>query len=260
VLACIANPNGFHILIYPFQTLTSTAMQKFIQEWFSPDFHQLMWQPLAWFILALIGLGMIGKKSIKPTKILVTLVFGYAALISMRNIPLFMITSIPVMAEQIGSMVRIRSTAEPANRLLQFAGINFLVMVVLFTGLCFFRAIREQEKAETQNFPKSAVDWLLENKPKGNLFNSYGWGGYLIWRVYPEYQVYIDGRADLYGDAFIFDYISIYHAEPGWDEKLKSKGVQTVLVESRSPLANMLRETPPWRIMFEDKVSILFER
>jgi ribosomal protein L30/L7E len=261
ILATLANPNGIRIILYPFQTLTSPSMQQFIQEWFSPDFHQLMWQPLACFILALIGVGMINKKSISPTNIFLTLVFGYAALHSMRNIPLFVVTAIPVLSEQVGSLVRIQSKIRVTGHLLRLAAFPILLFfMVLVISLSFFKVTRDQSITEIDNFPKTAVDWLLENKPQGNLFNSYGWGGYLIWRTYPEYQVYIDGRADVYGDAFIFDYITLYRARQGWEDKLDGYAIHTVLVESNAPLANMLRQVPAWRIAFKDQLSTIFIR
>ncbi len=258
ILLTIVNPNGIQIIFYPFQTLTSPSMQQFIQEWFSPDFHQLIWQPLAWLILALIGVGMISKKSISPTNILLIIVFGYAALLSMRNVPFFAIMAIPVLTEQVGSLIRIQSDSRVPKLPVRFATFILLLCVLLITGFRFSQVVLEQPRTEAENFPKAAVDWLLVNKPTGNLFNSYGWGGYLIWRTYPEYKVYIDGRADVYGDAFIYNYVSIYHAEPGWEKKLEEQSVHTVLIESDAPLANMLRQSGSWHIVFEDKVSIIF--
>ena len=258
ILATLANPNGIFIIIYPFQTLTSSSMQQFIQEWFSPNFHQMMWQPLAWLILALIGVGMISKKTISPTNILSTIVFGYGAIISMRNIPFFALAAIPVLAEQVSSLVKIRSTVYTPSRLFQLIVPILLGCILLITSLRFIQVVKEQPKTEAENFPKTAVDWLQENAPAGNLFNSYNWGGYLIWRLYPQYRVYIDGRADVYGDAFIFDYLSIYNAEPGWEDKLNNQDVRTVLVESDAPLANMLRQLPSWHVSFTDKGSVIF--
>jgi hypothetical protein len=235
-------------------------MQQFIQEWFSPDFHLAIWQPLAWLFLALIGFGMLGKITISPTSILLTLVFGYAALRSMRNIPLFAIVAIPVLSEQIGSLVKIRPDNRTPSRLLRLAVPVLMACVVLVVGVRYVQVVREQPTTEAKIFPKAAVDWLLENQPEGNLFNSYGWGGYLIWRTYPEYRVYIDGRADVYGDSFIYDYMSIYRAESGWQDKLKNEGIQTVLVETDAPLANMLLQSSAWHIVFTDKTSTIFMR
>ena len=130
--------------------------------------------------------------------------------------------------------------------------------MVLIAGLRFIQIVREQPKTEAENFPKAAADWLLEHAPAGNLFNSYNWGGYIIWRMYPQERVYIDGRADIYGDTFIFDYLSIYNTAPGWETKLDDQGIQTVLVESTAPLANMLRQSQSWHVAFSDKLSTVF--
>ena len=258
VLATLVNPSGIHILLYPLQTLTSQSMQQFIQEWFSPDFHQMEWQPLAWLILALIGAGMLARKSISPTKILLTLIFGYAALRSMRHVPLFAIVAIPILAEQVGSLVRIRPEVQTSSRLLRWIVPIVLALLVLVTGLRFVQVVQGQSKAESKTFPKSAVDWMLVNKPEGNLFNSYGWGGYLIWRLYPEYHVYIDGRADVYGDKFIFDYMGIYRAEAGLEDKLMDQNIGIVLIEPEAPLANALRRSPSWKVTYEDQTAVIF--
>jgi len=260
IITTLINPNGVHIIIYPFQTLTSQAMQQFIQEWFSPDFHQLMWQPLAWFILLLIGFGMVGNKSISPTNIILTIVFGYAALISARHIPLFAIVAIPVLSEQIESLIKIPKNLQASGKLLAIATPLLLLSLILVTVFRFHQVIEDQSASEQKSFPKAAVDWIKINQPSGKIFNSYGWGGYLIWRLSPAYPVYIDGRADVYGDKFIYRFIDIYHAEPGWENYLLSDKVDLVLIEPNSNLANALRLSPLWKIVFEDVGSIIFSR
>jgi hypothetical protein len=258
VLAALGNPNGIRLLTYPLETLSSQAMQQNIQEWFSPDFHQIEWQPLAWLILALIGAGLLGGKSISPTKILLTLVFGYAALRSMRHVPLFAIAAIPVLAEEIGSVVRIRPEVQKPNRLVKWVNLLLLACTILVAGLRFVSVVQEQVNTEKEKFPAAAVDWIIQHHPEGNIFNTYGWGGYLIWRLYPECRVYIDGRADVYGDPFINEYLRIEGGKPGWDASLSLDGVQIVLIEPGSSLAKDLRQSQDWEIAFSDEQSILF--
>ena len=260
ILTTLANPNGLQILLYPFQTLTSQAMQQFILEWFSPDFHLFEWQPLAWFILALIGAGMLGRKTISPTKILLTLIFGYAALRSMRHVPLFAIVCIPILAEQISALVKIDSGAKKSSLFLNWIAPFLLASFVLLVALRFDQIVQRQPQSEINSFPKGAVDWIQENQPPGTLFNSYGWGGYIIWRLFPHYLVYIDGRADLYGDDFIYSYAQIYHGQAGWQQVLAAQFVNLVLVEPQSGLANVLRQSSDWEIGFEDHISVLFDR
>jgi hypothetical protein len=260
LLAAIVNPNGLKLYLYPFQTLTSPSMQQFIQEWFSPDFHLSEWQPLAWMILALMGFGLLSRKASSPTWIMLTLVFGYAGLISMRNVPLFAIAAAPVLSEQIGALVQIEPGRPLNGRLLTWLNPLALAIVLLAAGLRFGSVVGGQTETEQTKFPVQAVNWILQNHPAGRLFNSYGWGGYLIWRMYPQYPVYIDGRADLYGDQFIYSYLSLYNAEPGWGDKLAAQNVGIILVEPNAPLANALQLSPDWAVAFRDKSSVLYIR
>jgi hypothetical protein len=260
ILASLANPNGIHIILYPFQTLASSAMQQFIQEWFSPDFHLLEWQPLAWFFLALIGAGMLGKKPIAPTKILLVLIFGYATLVSMRHVPLFAIVAIPILAEQIGGSFLIHSEAHKTGIIFKWIAPLVIALLLAVVGLRFVQVIQGQVKSEMETFPKGAVDWIQVNQPQRNLFNSYGWGGYLIWRLYPSYLVYIDGRADVYGDDFIYSYTDNYRGQPSWIKAFVDRSVNLVLVEPGSGLANALSQASGWEIVYEDSLSVIYAR
>jgi hypothetical protein len=117
-----------------------------------------------------------------------------------------------------------------------------------------------QPRSEAETFPKAAVEWVIENEPKGNLFNSYNWGGYMIWKLFPDYPVFIDGRADLYGKEFITNYTKIYFANPGWEEKLDQDNIAIVFVESDAKLADALRQSSSWEKSFEDDLSVIFLR
>ena len=46
-LAAVLNPNGYHLWIYPFETLGSGAMQSYIVEWRPPDLHVPIFWPFA---------------------------------------------------------------------------------------------------------------------------------------------------------------------------------------------------------------------
>jgi hypothetical protein len=111
---------------------------------------------------------------------------------------------------------------------------------------------------EENKFPKGAVDWIEENKPAGNIINTYSWGGYLIWRLSPDYPVYIDGRADLYGDDFIYSYLQIYSGDEGWELNFEKEGIKIALLETGAGLSDELRESTQWKIVYQDPLSILF--
>ncbi len=254
----IVNPNGIQMYIYPFETLVSPSMQQFIQEWASPDFHQAEWQPLAGLIIALLGAGLFSRKRISLTDILLVLLFGYATLRSMRNVTLFAVVAIPVLADEVASFLPAVPRVQVKNRGFNWIAPALLVATFFAAGLRFVSVIQQQSKTEQEVFPKSAVDWIVKNHPQGNIYNTYAWGGYLIWRLYPDDPVYIDGRADVYGDQFIYAYVNLYRGQGDWRAPFSTQGVRLVLIEPGSGLADRLRQSPEWQIAYQDKLSIIF--
>ncbi len=259
LLAALLNPNHYKILVYPFQTLFDPAMQQYLVEWYSPDFHNIIWVPFAILILAMIGIGMTGKGKISISRMLLVIVFGFAAFRSVRHIPLFAIAAAPVLAEQISQLFNFPVTNKTSNRVFQSVGVGIVLALAFFAGIAIHQLPEQQRIREGDTFPKLAAEWLLRNQPEGKLFNSYNWGGYLIWSLYPDYPVFIDGRADVYGTDFINRYAKIYQTRSGWEVELQKTGAQLVLSEKDSLLSQSLRQSNKWKIIYEDDLSVIFQ-
>lgn len=110
----------------------------------------------------------------------------------------------------------------------------------------------------TVNFPVEGVRYLQQSGITGNLFNTYHWGGYLAWAFYPERRVFVDGRADMYGDQFIDEYREVYNVRPGWKDVLSRYGVQVILIEKDSSPATLLTASGEWREVFRGPVESVF--
>jgi hypothetical protein len=114
---------------------------------------------------------------------------------------------------------------------------------------------------DPRRVPVAAVDFLEKQTDTEPVFSTDAWGGYLIYRMYPERKVVVDDRHDLYGSDRIRDYLILTQAEPGWQKVLKEWQIRTVLLPPGSTLANLLRELPQgWHITYEDKVAVVFEK
>jgi hypothetical protein len=117
--------------------------------------------------------------------------------------------------------------------------------------------------SEESKYPYSAVEYIKANPLEKNMFNSYNWGGYLIWQL-PEYRTFIDGRMPSWkdGDDFLFrDYTKI-RSEPEEHTDLIDKyfdeyGISFVLIEKESRLALYLMEERDWEEVYSDEVSII---
>jgi hypothetical protein len=107
-------------------------------------------------------------------------------------------------------------------------------------------------------FPTRAIDFLHTHALPSRLFIYYDWGGYAVAKLYPEYRVFVDGRADLYGDAILHQFQQTVQLQTGWRQVLEQSGTQSVLVPPSSALAQGLFLDPGWHAEYTDSQAVLF--
>ena len=106
-----------------------------------------------------------------------------------------------------------------------------------------------------------SFDYLASRPEGGKLLTSYGWGGYAIFRLWPKYKVYIDGRADMYGGAMVNSVKELEALSPGWKRELRKANPDVIVWPARLPLAQALDLAPGWRrvaLPAKDKVGSVF--
>ncbi len=138
--------------------------------------------------------------------------------------------------------------------------INWILLLImaLVAAVWIASKIQTNEQAIATRFPVAAVDYLeTSGLDQGHGYNSYNWGGYMIWRGLP---VFVDGRADVYGDDFLFNYRRTFDLTDRWRLPLDEYNVAFVLIEQASPLANLLEASSDWEQAYSDDVASLYLR
>jgi hypothetical protein len=279
-LAALINPSGTEVYRYPFLLLGHRDMLNFIQEWLSPDFQQAWAKPLGcWIVLLALCGGRSRRNRTRDLLLLGGLL--HSALFSRRHIPLLIIASAPMVAEQLGELLRALQ-----RRLITLQGLHHacrlaapVALLVLMTG-CLARQAQEAQllgalassvRGEPRgswfsrcvglgSFPIYAAEFLATQPAGGRLFNDYAWGGYCAWRLWPRYQVFIDGRAEVFFATSYWDYQRITRLEPGWQEKLRRWRVDTILIPPGVALAGALVGDPEWHLIYQDKRAVVYRR
>jgi hypothetical protein len=113
---------------------------------------------------------------------------------------------------------------------------------------------------DAKKFPVHASEVLVRRGIREPVFAQDSWGGYVIYRLYPENKVFVDDRHDLYGEEFLKNYLKTMRVTPDWDSFLNDKHVNWALVPAGSSLDNMLRQTARWSVAYQDATAILFAR
>jgi len=275
LLACLAlvplNPSGAQLYRYPFDTLRSPGMRSFIVEWFSPDFHESLYRPflLVW-LLVLTALA--SSRSRPKGRVFVPLLLtSFAALDAVRHIPIFVLLAMPVIAAALpaargdrGERPHVsksaRRGAPSCSPLRPIFNGAVVVLIAVFALVRWVSLARNQDAREAEQFPKNAVAFLRASDQPRRMFVYYDWGGYAIWKLYPEYRVFVDGRADLYGDDLLRQFKTAVQLRTGWRDVLERWKVEAVLVPPSCALAQALLLDPDWHATYSDAKAIILLR
>jgi hypothetical protein len=104
------------------------------------------------------------------------------------------------------------------------------------------------------------MTFIRDNRLPPQLFSVYAWGGYELWRLYPEYRMFMDGRTHVYGANVLKDFLDVVNVSPRWQAVLDKWQVQTILALRRSPLTETLQAQGGWRLVFTEREAVVFVR
>jgi hypothetical protein len=282
-LATLVNPYGWRLHVHIYRYLTNRFLMDHIDEFQSPNFHYVAQKCFAaLLLLTLVGLAVKGREAGKSrlSQALVVLFAVYAGLYASRNIPVSALLLIlvigPWLSEAMGRLADRRLAARglaPMRFLQRMQAIEFglrghfwvIAMVVL---TCWIAAHGGQLGATRlmdahfgeKRFPVAAANYLEKQNVPGPLASPDYWGGYLIYRLYPQVRMVVDDRHDFYGEEFLKSYLKMVHVEPGWEGFLQQHHAHCVIAPKDSALANILGETAGWRAIYSDEVAVAFEK
>jgi hypothetical protein len=239
-------------------------------EFASPNFHAGDGKVfLAVLLLELISLAVHRRRPTLP-RLLVICVGVAFALIAHRNIPLFGLTALPVLALHLddlwrrlpdpgGVRGRFASTAESTVTLPWALLVGALLVSLGMTrGRVGSLQLIRQDFDETV-FPAAAVTYARKERLEGRMFSEFAWGGYLVY-AWPEQRVFIDGGTDFYGEELFREFSNIKHMSPGWRDVLKKWNISLMLLQRQGPLAHETARDPRWILQYCDSLAIIFYR
>jgi hypothetical protein len=240
------------------------------QEFMSPDFHQITGKL---FLLALLGVMLalaLSRERPNGPHLLVILAMTYFVLNARRNMQLFGVTALPVLAIHVNAAWKrlpdwrgIRGVFDRDAK----TGITapyVLALLALFAVLALSRgkvagAEIIPNAVSPEEFPVAVVQRARAEHVTGRIYNDYTWGGYMIY-AWPEQKVFIDGGADFYGPELTRTWSMIGQLQPFWRDSLERFGVDLALVPTGSAFAHELLREPGWRLLDCDATAALLQK
>jgi hypothetical protein len=267
VLSALVTPHGTQGIMFTWQVMFESgyALQR-IEEFRSPDFH--IFQPLEIWLLGGMALALYQGLRLPAIRLLIVLGLLHLALKHNRNIELVGLLGPLIVAGPLGVQWRARKQAgqqlESADRFFEHLshragrGAVLVSLVGMLAVPLVISGSRPLSLPEA-SAPVQAIEAVRQAGIKGNVLNRYSWGGYLVYLGIPPF---IDGRADMYGNALLQEYVEALalkevDALPKLLDKYK---ISWTLLEPHTATVTMLDGLPGWRRLYADQFAVVHVR
>lgn len=276
VLLSLINPNGLSGLFYPLivnqnygytivenQTIFLLESIKFSDPNFLFVKLSLGLIALSVFVSFLRRKFEVNKFAASPLKnILLSLFGGFLALLNVRSFPYLVFLSLPA---TLGNFGPIRK-----NNLTKLLSLIFGLLLILESYFYLngdYYKYHDDVKQVGLSFEESgkgAVEFVLANNLPQPIFNNFDIGSYIIYKGYPEYKVFVDGRPEAYPKEFFLNtYIPDQSDYLKFKDLEKQVGFKTVIFShtDQTPwgvnfLSNIVKD-PDWVTVYIDNFMIV---
>ncbi len=285
--ASLVNPYGWELHAHVYSYLSNRFLMDHIEEFQSPNFHGVAQRCFALLLLVVLAVLAVRGRQLRMSQGLTVLFAVYAGLYASRNIPVSAVLLAIVLGPLVSGAVEeftLRVTlgwmrnpqTSPKTRetFLQrmtaietgLRGHLWVWVAVLVTlgiaanGGRLGSSVLMNAHFDGRRFPVEAVNYLQKNGVKGPVLSPDYWGGYLIYRLYPEARVVVDDRHDFYGEEFLKSYLKMIHGQRGWEGFLHAHDDSCILLPRDAALTNILLESDGWNVIYNDDVATAFAR
>jgi hypothetical protein len=266
----VLNPYGLELHRHLIGFFGKTFLMDNTAEFVSPDFHEPGAKVFLGILLFIFGSLTLRRRRPTLPRLLVMGIGAAFALISVRNIPLFGLTVLPVFALHVdevwrrlpdpgGVRGRFETTATRTSSLPWALPIAVLLCWVAAAGGRIGSLQLIWDRFDGTVFPVAAVAKARAEHLGGRLFSDFVWGGYVEY-AWPEQKIFIDGGTDFFGEDVFREYASIKGLTPGWRDLLARRDISLMLLRRESTLAHEIARDGRWGLWYCDSLAVLLRR
>lgn len=259
IIAALMTPFGLDGLLFPYRLSQMSFAVANLDEWRAADFSTLQLSEI-WILFVLFAALTAGWR-LPATRVLMVLFLLHMTLRHIRFAELLAFGAPLLVASSLAPQLRRRSVdsldrlmagaSKPAN----IGGIVLAGALLLTIGTILLHRAALQPADIT---PAAALAAVRTAHVEGPVLNDYSFGGYLI---FSGISPFIDGRAELYGDAFLKRYAeAITLQNDQLPVLLKEYNITWTLLEPRRPAVQALDNMTGWHRLYADDITVVHVR
>ncbi len=246
--------------------MSAPMAQQFNMDWTLTSFSA---EPMFYYVMAAaLLIVLLGWRRISLVDVCL---LGGLALMGMklvRHIPFFYMAAVAVLPVYLDQL------AEPLRKRLPELYRTLATLLVLFLAAAIFWIFWQplyrvygsfQTGLREWHYPIAATEFVREHSLAKNLYNTYDWGGYMAFKLYPDYLMFWDGRQN--SDEMFEQGWNVMAGKPSWQRILDRFQVNTIVTRASTidigqkyPLLDRLAASQDWHLVFNTESSLVFVR
>jgi len=261
LLASLANPLSYAFItnMVALQDQYSLGVDEFLP---LSEYARMYQQPVLFYGVLAIALSSLGvlilrRKKADPAQAFLFIGFAAAGFSAFRYMIFFLLMALMIVMPHVSV-----ATERYVNR----RPILIALLLAAMSGagyLTFLHGAWKQGAVQTNYVPEHAADWIISQHPPAPIYNAYEYGGYLGWRLAPEYRMFIDPR------CLDFAVFNDYQTARGghYQRVFEKYGVNSVVFYIFTPLVNSIPEVTlyllmdrQWDLVYVDRITAVMVR
>ena len=251
----LINPWGFDYV--KFLIIANTMPRPYIVEWWNifVPFNKFNYLQFKAFMLLLLAAEVIYVvKNIKnnfiqwynsadKTKYIVILTTTYLAVAHVKLIPFFVISALCYMYEDFYKLIE--KFKFPAWK------DKVIYIVLLFVSFVTLLSRDFSLPVGFNRYPVKEVEFIKQNKIKGNILVDFGYGSYVSYKLYPQNLIFMDGRyEEVYYDYMIPILRDFFLFNENWEYIIKVYTPDIMIIQ-KTYLAYKKIQEHNWKLVYE---------
>jgi len=263
--------NPYHLKIYEYFFKINSIVTQNIFEWlplsqfFADPYVRAFLIFVLIYVLSLVITIITKPQKVSLFEIALFLILTYLSFSALRHMVIFTLIMTPFLSKNLSylysalkkKLLRYHSSRRLLKKLVATAAFSTLVLGSIKPARAI---IRGTWGLPNTLLPVEAVDFVARVKPQGNMYNHFNWGGYLLWKLFPEYRTFVDGRLDMFVPDIYKEWLAVALEKEGWRQILEKYGVGWIIFPSEGiwdGLREDLENNGDWCLIFWDDYATI---
>jgi tetratricopeptide (TPR) repeat protein len=267
VVALFLSPSGYQNITYLHSLLTDQTTQ-FISEWQPRPWAQYLPDLAPLWLLGAVALWFGRRRWVFAGLLL--LVMGYLSRQALRHEMFLVFTLVAIIIYQLKDSVRFEKFLNWWQGRKKVVAATLVILIAILAGYTHAHYNNFAQKDQIYGFgtfdlAKGAADFIDKQHLTGHMFNTYGIGGYLLYREYPNRQVFIDGRNVDYGFVFMSQAFVAGSDVAQWQKLVDTYNITYAVIDYDAiktkdslPYSQHVEKNPDWALVYLDDWTAIY--